>query len=61
MLWVGCLGRTVQACVVGFDVGLFDGAVFNDQGVTLGAIASEDGGAVKGEIQGARKGQRRVA
>jgi hypothetical protein len=43
--------RTIQASVVRLDVRLLDGAVLNEQSISLGAIAAEDGSGVKVEVK----------
>lgn len=43
--------RTVHTGVVGLDVGRLDFAVFNDKGVTLGAVLTKDCGALEGEVK----------
>lgn len=43
--------RTLHTSVVRLDVSRLDFAVFNNEGVPLGAILSEDCGALKGEVK----------
>jgi hypothetical protein len=49
--------RTVQASVVRFDVRLLNGTVLNEQSISLGAIAAEDGSGVKVEVKALCEGQ----
>lgn len=44
-------GLTTHAGVVGLNVGLFDLAVLDDQGVTLAAVVAEDGGGIEVEVK----------
>lgn len=43
--------HTIQSSVVTLDVCVFYSTVLRDQGVSLGAIAAEDGGAIEREIE----------
>lgn len=43
---------TIQAGVVGLDVGLGDLAVLDDESVALTAGVAEDGGTVEGQVEG---------
>jgi len=43
---------TLQASVVRFYMGFLDSAVFSNQCISLGAVATEDCSAVEGEIEG---------
>ena len=43
--------RTLHTSVVRLDVSRLDFAIFNNEGVPLGAILSEDCGALKGEVK----------
>jgi hypothetical protein len=49
-----CL-HTADARVVRLDVDLGDTSVLDDEGVPFAAIPAEDGGAVKGEVEGGGK------
>ena len=40
---------------------VLDGTVFDDQGVSLGAVASEDGGAIEGQVQRLGEAEVRVS
>lgn len=42
--------HTIHAGIVRLDVGLGDAAILDHKGVTLAAIAAEDGGPVEGEV-----------
>jgi hypothetical protein len=49
--------RTIQASVVRLDVRLLDGTILNEQSISLGAIAAEDGSGVKVEVKALCEGQ----
>jgi len=51
---------TVQARVVGLDMGILDNAIFNDQGVPLGTIASKNSSPVKRQIKSLCEAQIRI-
>lgn len=53
----GRVKHTVQSGVVWLDVRLLNGAILDNEGVTLGTVAAEDGRAVEGEIKTLGKSQ----
>lgn len=52
---------TIHANVVRFNMCLFHLAIFNDQSISLAAVSTKNGSAIKGQIQSPRKGKSGVS